>query len=55
MLFDDDPLWSVVPSTAVTVTFQVVVEPETVGVNRRRASAGKTLAIPSIDQVPPRP
>jgi hypothetical protein len=54
-LFADDALWSVVPSVAVTKTFHVVVVPDTVGVNRSRASAGKTLATPSMDHVPPRP
>ena len=55
MLLELDALWSDVPSDAVTVTFQVVVEPETVGVNFRRASAGNVFSTPSIVQVPPRP
>ena len=55
MRADEAALYSVVPSAAVTMTFQVVAVPEVVGVKRSRASAGKVAAMPSIVQVPPRP
>jgi len=47
--------YSVEPSDAVIVTFQVVPEPVVAGVKRRRASAGKVPVMPSTVQVPPRP
>src|SRR5829696_6160359 len=51
MLLDAVPLWSEVPSTAVTDSFQVVAVVVTVGVNRSFASMGKVLATPSIVHV----